>query len=42
MIVEAVGGRIWFVSEEGKGTAFYVTIPKSGVKRKEGERGIAL
>lgn len=42
MIVEASGGEIWFESEEGKGTIFYVRIPVKGMIPKKGEKGIAL
>jgi len=31
-ILEQIGGKIWFISEENKGTAFYVTIPILGKK----------
>lgn len=36
LILEACGGKIWFKSEEGKGTDFYVSLPASGMKKKEG------
>ncbi len=31
-IVEKVGGKIWFKSEENKGTVFFVSIPLGGMK----------
>lgn len=37
-IVEHTGGRIWFDSLEGKGTTFYVTVPLTGMIKKEGTR----
>lgn len=39
-ILEQGGGKIWFESEENKGTTFCVTIPLAGMKRKEGARGL--
>jgi signal transduction histidine kinase len=36
-IVEMMGGKIWFKSEENKGTTFYVSVPVAGTTKKEGE-----
>ena len=40
-VVEQPGGKIWFKSEENKGTTFYVTFPLKGMKRKEGIKGLS-
>ena len=40
-VVEQVGGTISFESEENAGTTFHVTIPVSGMKRKEGTTALA-
>jgi two-component system sensor histidine kinase VicK len=37
-IVEASGGKIWFTSEENKGTTFSVSFPPSGMQQKEGQK----
>lgn len=41
-IVDAVGGRAWFDSQEGKGSTFYATIPLSGMKPKDGTKELTL
>lgn len=33
-IVEQCGGKIWFKSEQNKGTAFFVAIPLEGMRKK--------
>ena len=40
-IVETSGGKISFVSEENKGTTFYVSIPLTGMKKKEGAKDLS-
>jgi PAS domain S-box-containing protein len=40
-IVEQSGGKIWFDSQEGLGTTFYVIIPLSGMKPKEGVKNLS-
>lgn len=39
-ITEAVSGKIWFDSKEGKGTTFHVTLPLAGMRRKIGKKGL--
>lgn len=39
-VVEESGGKIWFESEENKGTAFHVIIPFAGMKKRGGEKGL--
>jgi len=37
-IIDKTGGEIWFDSVEGKGSVFYVFLPLTGMKRKEGSK----
>ncbi len=40
-IVESANGRIWFDSEEDKGTRFHVLMPMTGMIRKVGAKGLS-
>ncbi|MFH2063210.1 MAG: CHASE domain-containing protein [bacterium] len=37
-VAEQGGGRIWFESEENRGSSFHVAFPKSGMKQRKGSR----
>jgi PAS domain S-box-containing protein len=39
-VVEKSCGRIWFESEEDKGTTFFVELPMAGMKMIEGTKGL--
>lgn len=39
-IVDHSGGKVWFESVEGKGTIFFVTLPLSGMRPKEGTKNL--
>ncbi len=36
------GGKLWFETEEGKGTSFFFTMPIKGMKQKEGDVKIVV
>jgi PAS domain S-box-containing protein len=37
-IVTASGGKIWFESKEGSGTTFFVSLPKTGMEKRSGQK----
>ncbi len=39
-VVEQSGGKIWFESEENRGTTFFVTLPLRGVGRITGTKSL--
>lgn len=39
-VVETAGGRIWFDSLEGRGTTFFITLPLTGMTKREGVKGL--
>lgn len=38
MIMDEAGGNIWFESQKGKGTTFFVQLPVVGMKARKGDR----
>lgn len=40
-IMEAAGGKIWFESDPEKGTAFFLTLPLSGMMKKAGTKRLS-
>ena len=41
-VLEQSGGKIWFESEENKGTTFYVAIPIEEMKKKKGTKKLSI
>ncbi len=41
IIIDLSGGKMWFDTEVGKGTTFYIAYPLTGMKKLSGEKGLA-
>lgn len=41
-VLERTGGKIWFESEEDKGTTFFIELPLSGMKKLKGTKGFSF
>jgi PAS domain S-box-containing protein len=41
IIVDGLGGKIWFESKENHGSTFFVSLPASGMKEKSGTTALA-
>ena len=39
-IIDSAQGKVWFESQEKKGTTFYIDMPIAGMKKKEGSKGL--
>jgi len=37
LFTEAAGGKVWFDSQEGKGTTFYISFPPSGMRPQQSQ-----
>jgi len=38
LIMDSIGGAVWFESEENKGTTFYILFPEGGMKERESSK----
>jgi signal transduction histidine kinase len=41
-ILEQIGGKIWFETEENKGSTFFVMLPREGMKERKGEKSLVV
>lgn len=41
-LIEHSGGKVWFESAENKGTTFYISLPLTGMRPKQGTRPLAV